>query len=255
MRVSQAVESLVAELGAQVQVNLRPFSALTSKELTIARARVNARVGVEFEFSDESSNLAVVWDRPTPYRDRARVLLRGLLQVGGFDDSGVSHLWAVPVGLGNRAPTLQETRDYSPTLREAIAATGSKYVLIVGKSATSSWRERLDFGWVTNHMYVMDSRWFVYPVFSPVAVMMDPMLNHEWRMGIQQFCELVHMDSGLDALADRCSKKGCKNDLFMFDPDGVGWCVEHAEEGMRERKNERVARNKNKNKQQQEGML
>jgi hypothetical protein len=239
VRVSQAVEKLVTEMGAQVQVNLRPLPAFTSAELERAKANalVNGAGGVEYDYPQGTATLAVVWDRPVPYGDRARVLLRQVLAFWGVDDASVAHCWAVPVAKGNQAPSLEQVREWRQATVQAIKASGARYLLLVGKVATSIWRERVDFSWVINHLYVMDSQWLVWPIYSPSAVMVDPTLNHEWRISIQEFCEHMQMNAGLDALADRCSKKGCRNDFFIYDADGAGWCTEHAEEGLKDRKN------------------
>jgi hypothetical protein len=259
MRVSQAVQRLVMDMGAQVQVNLRPLPVYTQAQLVVERAKANELVnrqgGVEYDYPNGQAALAVVWDRPVSYSDRTRILLRQVLAFWGVDDTSVAHCWTVPTAQGNQAPTLEQVRTWRQGTVQAITASGARYLLLVGKVATSVWRERVDFGWMVNHMYVMDSQWMVWPVYSPSAVMMDPTLNHEWRLGIQEFCEHMQMDSGLTMLADRCSKKGCKHDFFLYDADGAGWCIEHAEEGLKERKNERVARNKYMHKQQQEGLL
>lgn len=264
MKPSAAIEALVDEMGAEMQVRLRPHPLYTSADLRRIQRRAvveadskltSGEVGkfdtYEFSVIDTfAAKVVIIWDTPKRFGDRGRIVLRQLLTGAGVDETEVAHVWAYPVR-STTAPTTESVERFRTATLAAIDGSGARYVLWVGGSASGLWRRELKVEQLRGKLGVVEGKWFGYVINSPYAVFLNPQLNQQWREDVIRFSDYVAADDGLANLSDGCTEGKCTNGVWLYDPDGMGWCKEHADAGIKARSNARVYRRKRVNKQQE----
>lgn len=197
---------------------------------------------------------AVLWDRKYRPNDRARSILRQTMSLAGIPDSTVRHLAAYPLPL-QVSPLRNQIEEWRSNTLERLVELGVKYVLLVGKPVGELWRPELKLEQVEGKWGVMEGQWCVQVIKNPIAAVIDPTLQSAWRQDVMGFCEGVTRDYGISELGDVCTDAKCLAGVWVYDPDGLGWCRVHGDEGMKKRENARKLRRRKMNKGNEEGML
>lgn len=246
MSAEDTIEQLMSKLGADIIVKLKPHLSLTSQELAAKRLAVckqllktNAEVELPgwpmYKGVHQSAKVVVVWDRPVPWAAPHRRLLRNTLQAAGIHDDQVGHVWAWPF-VQRDQPVESQVLSYLPITDNTIDAMNARYVLLVGALPTRLWRKEPKLNLLLGHSGVWKGRWIVYPTLNPYSIMRDPALTGEWRMQLFDLIDMINNGEEF-RLNTRCITKDCTEGVFMYDPDGIGWCKRHHQAGMRKRDN------------------
>jgi len=258
------LELLVDKLGADMQIKVRPLPTYSPTDLkrlrkvnTLAHMKLvhDGYEGAPPEWAKNNlpSRVVVVWDRPTRWGAPHRAFLRRLLLGAGLYDDYVTHLWAWPYDQRDQ-PLESQVLSNRQLIMDTLEAANGRYVLLLGGAVMRLWRRDLTIKQVAGSSGVWDNRWIVFPMVNPYQVMREPMLQGEWRMMMYEFIDLVlNNDDG--RLMRQCVTPECSDGVFVYDPDGIGWCKRHSEGGMRKRGNSVSYQNKKLNKMQQEGMF
>lgn len=199
--------------------------------------------------------VTVLWmeAQPHPTKDARGVLRRALLGAR-LGPELVSHVWALPEGrIGPDLP-LRIAR-YLPWTMDALKAAGNRHVLLVGRAA---WLWRAD-------LKPADcvGKWYVWKGKYMVMCVGDPMHGHDkqdvdrWHRHMAAFTAGVNEYVGLEAVQAR-SCHACTAGtagVYVYDPDGVPYCRDHAKQGMLDYETEAKKWNKQIKQASQETML
>lgn len=241
MMVNDAIVKLIDTLGADININIKRHPSRSMKQLVKMRTLAEVEIEEAIELSglaiDDSygeewvpsgpAQVTVLWDRYTPWSGGHRQFLRRCLMGAGVHDDQVAHLWAWPFAQLH-PPLDSQVAFMRPLIMKALAASGSRYVLVVGAVASRMWRSELKISQVAGNTFVWDRQYVIMPVINPITVMRDPMLQGGWRETIYKFAEIVVNQQELDRMMTRCVEPKCGVDVMMYDGDGVGWCKKHA---------------------------
>ena len=243
------IDKLFDKLGAQLVVNLKAHHVHDTKHLIMKRAAVELMYeGLDrgdrslqtpewtkgVDGRDKPAKVAVVWDRHTPWSAGHRQFLRRAFLGAGVHEDETSHLWAWPYG--SQFPALDtQLAMMRATLIAALDAANARYVLTLGAQVLNLWRKELILKQVEGRFAVWNGQWIIYPMKNPIAVLREPMLQGEWREMIYRFGNAVYDGVELDDMPTNCTEAKCIGGVYMYDPDGVGWCKEHAPKAMKRR--------------------
>jgi hypothetical protein len=230
MKFGEAIDKLAKELGAEVGIHLLPVKETTImlRRRMVANQYHNYPQSIAPSFSTDEPKLTVVWERPKEPTDKERTLLRKALIEGNVWDNNVSHVWCVPE-LGSKATTLTENAKYRPWLLNAVEAAGARYVLLVGSRAAWQWRPDLRLSKTEGRIGIWRQRQVIMPVANPATLPKGDMVA--WRRQVARLLRVMREGGDINELPTTCIE--CSGQLWWYDPDGVAWCKEHAEAGVK----------------------
>ena len=231
MKMGEAIDLIIKEFGAEVAINYRPYKITNP---TQRRRKFTATFYNDFpdatppEFSFRDPLLTVVWERPTEEHDKGRNLLRRTLMQNNVWPTQVNHLWCVPYP-DSKATTLEQNAMHRPWLLNAMAAAGSPYVLLMGARPAWTWRPDLRLSKMQGRVGIMRSRHVVMPERSPDIMTRDEAMD--WRFNVERFVRIMKEGGDTHHLPNTCVE--CGAGLYWYDSDGVAWCREHKESGVK----------------------
>lgn len=225
---AELIDRLATQLGADVAISLRDLPVADRRIQRRANASLVSdwRNAVQYIYS-EDARLNVIW--PTVPSDKDFALMRRrLVAMAGIWDTHCNHLWLLPEER-TRFPSPDETARYLPWFMHGLEATGVRPTLLLGSRAVWAWRPDLKPQEVNGKTFVWRDSWVVYPMLHPMNVArQDETL---WEDGLARLRALLTTDDLLWWLGDKCIK--CGSPIYMFDPDGVPWCREHIQAGLK----------------------
>ena len=232
VKFGEAIDRLATRLGAEVSVNLHhPGPRYSTPQ---ERRRFTAKFYHQFpdavapEFAIGDPLLTVIWEQPNHPHDKGRNLLRRTLIQNNVWDTQVNHLWCVPEP-GFKATTLEQNAAYRPWLLNAMLAAGAPYVLLVGARPAWSWRPDLRLTKMQGRVGIMLQKYVVMPVNNPDIITKEQMVG--WRANVERFVRIMKEGGDTHHLSSNCVE--CGNALYWYDSDGVAWCKDHAEAGVK----------------------
>lgn len=199
------------------------------------------------------SSVCFVWDRPSPVSAGHRTLLRRMLAGLGLDPTDCAHVWCWPYA--QQSPPLPtQVAMYRKATVSAIAASGARYVILVGLQAVHVWRPELSLEQVRNKFAVMENQFIVYPIYNPIVPLSDQTLMHAYREGLREFVDAFQQQWVLEGFGTLCAMgKECWDDytttssVYAYDPDGVPWCRDHWRKNFKRRLDHRAKMDKRVN--------
>jgi len=230
------VSELVEQFGAEFMVNMKEWQPQKPGRARIEQLKVNEKLAQvdghlansptrhAYEFPEYGTDtvLTVVWDRYYPSKHQARGIMSRALASAGVTRDRVAHVWVVPEE--RRSPPLPEDiAKYRLLTEYAIHAANSQHVLLVGAGAMQMWRKDLRVSEIHGQPFAWKGRWIVFPVYNPMALVIDANHVDAWRRDLHALCmsiqgEKVNWMSGCYA---------CDEDADVWDENAVGWCREH----------------------------
>lgn len=225
---AELIDRLATQLGAEVAISMRD---LDPPDKRIQR-RVNASLvstyhdAIQYIYA-EYATLNVVWPTVPSNKDFA-MMRRRLLSMTGVWDNQTNHLWLLPKER-SKFPAPEETARYLPWFMQGLEATGVRPTILLGSRSVWAWRPDLKPKDVNGKTFLWRDSWMVYPMLHPMNVTRQD--ETAWEDGLARLKGLLATDDLLWWLGDRCIN--CGNPLYMYDPDGVPWCRDHIQSGLK----------------------
>lgn len=226
--VEQLIDRLRSELGAEVAISMRDTPTVSKgQQRKVNSQLVSAfRNAIPYTLVDEAL-VTVVWPSVPADKDMA-LLRRRLIAACGIWEARTNHLWLVPEER-DRAVTPDEIAAYLPWFMNGLEATGCKYTLLVGSRSVWAWRPDIKPVRVNGRLYIWRDTWLVYPIPHPMNVTKRE--AQEWDDMLTRLGNIIREDELVRQLGEHCMK--CGSPVHMYDPDGVPWCRDHIQEGLR----------------------
>lgn len=130
------------------------------------------------------------------------------------------------------------TKIRPPTDDEMVACRGNmvkqrqaahcKYIVLVGSTALSAFRDDLKISRVHGRVYIWDNTWVVMPIYHPAKALRERGIREDIVEDLAKFILVAKGEmSWQTALSYECSL--CQEWIHYFDPNGVGYCKKHWE--------------------------
>jgi hypothetical protein len=128
------------------------------------------------------------------------------------------------------AVSTEDIAAYLPWFMKGLEATGCRYTLLLGSRSVWAWRPDIKPVKANGNLYVWRDVWKVYPMPHPGYLTQRE--APEWDQLLHRLGKFVREDQSiLWQLESHCMT--CGNPLYMYDPDGVPWCRDHIQEGLK----------------------
>jgi hypothetical protein len=228
----ELIRRLHTQLGAEVAISVRPVPPVTTRQ----QRQVNSSLVTNFPDAETytlvpDAKVTVIW--PTPPDDKHLAFVRRrLVSACGIWDHQTNHVYLVPEPLA-KAPTPEQVARYMPWTMKALDATGCRFVILLGSRAVWVWRPDLKPVNVNGKMHVWRERFYVLPL--PLPLSSNKQESSDWDTWLAKFGRVIKEGEDranlLWQLGSHCMK--CGGPLYMYDKDGVPWCRDHAEAGLK----------------------
>lgn len=165
-----------------------------------------------------------------PFVGPAGRLLRRLLYDTGIDPGTLAWLNTVSC-FPDRTPTAREITACRPNLTAQLDVLAPAHVLVAGGTALSTVRADLKITQVHGRLLSdLPGRW-LFPVHHPSAALRNPALVEVLAGDLTRWARIVIAAQPWDHVSLSCVVCGRLAD--RYDPDGLGWCLNHHDRGMR----------------------
>lgn len=225
----EILHRLRLELGAECAISMREVPTVSTGQ----QRQVNSKLVSAFRYAIQymlvpDAQLTVVWPSVPSNSDHALVRRR-LISSLGIWESRTNHLWLVPEER-DRAVSPDDIAVHLPWFMKAMEVTGCKYMLLLGSRSVWAWRPDLKPVKVNGQLFVWRDTWLVYPMPHPGNLTKREM--PEWEAQLSGLNRIIKEDQSiLWRLGSSCMN--CGNPLYMYDPDGVPWCKDHIQDGLK----------------------
>ena len=232
------VAELIEKFGAEFMVNMEDFNPMPPQRARLEQMKVinklremdghlsaeDRAILLPHEYPEYPTqpDLVIVWDRGYPANHRARGIMSRALSGVGITRDRVAHVFAVPEILSS-PPLPQQLAKYRMNVESAIAAANCRHVLLVGAGAVNMWRSDLKVSEIHGQPFAWKNRWIVFPIYNPIALVVDPTHIDAWRRDLHALCMSIQGER-VEWMTN-CYK--CGEDAHVWDENAVGWCRDH----------------------------
>lgn len=162
--------------------------------------------------------------RCTPFVGPAGTLLRNLLWRAGLSDRdaffcNVVNCWP------NGTPDAAAISHCSHHLNAQLSLGRSKYVLLAGNVALTTFRPDLRVGNMSGHPFIRGGVAYM-PILHPAYVLRNVWEQDRMTVALERFASLINNTTpAIDLTNGWCARQGCGGSVRHYDPECVGWCA------------------------------
>lgn len=168
-----------------------------------------------------------------PFVGKSGQLLRRILTELGIDVEADCYFYNAASCFPNintkiRVPSHDELSACRSNLIRQRQASHTKYHVLVGSTALSTFRDDLKISRVHGRIYIWDNTYVVMPIYHPAKALREKGYRQDIIDDLERFLLVVKGEMAwTQALSYECSL--CQEWIWHFDPNGVGYCKKHWE--------------------------
>lgn len=165
-----------------------------------------------------------------PFVGPAGQLLRRLMADAGIDPEALAWLNTVSC-FPNRTPTAREIEACAPIRLAQLEVLAPTHLLVAGGVALSTVRPDRKITEIHGRLFSdVTGRW-VFPVHHPSAALRNSQLVDVLAKDLGRWSAILRSDRPWEHVSLSCVI--CGRLAGRYDPDGLGWCLNHHGRGMR----------------------
>ncbi len=228
----ELLRRLHTQLGAEVAISVRPVPPLSVRD----QRHTNQSLLRNFPDAEtytyaRDPKVTVIW--PTVPDDKHLAFMRRRLVSGcGIWETQTNHIWLVPEAI-SKAPTPEQVARYMPWTMKALDSTATRFTVLLGSRSTWAWRPDLKPSQVNGKLYLWREQFYVLPLPLPMST--NKQEAQDWDIWLAKFGRIIKEGEDrtnlLWQLGSACMK--CGGGVYLYDKDGVPWCQDHAEQGLK----------------------